>query len=316
MKKTKTNSINKDQSGIFFVLPFILIFLLFGLWPLINTFRLSLTDTMLMSRSHKYTGFRNFIIIFNDPSFILSMKNTGYIWILNFIPQLGLALLFSVWFTSKRMSLKGVGFFRTVFYLPNILMPAAVAALFASLFDYYGPANQILVRLGIFNEAFQFFRNESFTQIIVIYIQWFMWFGQTIIVLMAGMSSISGDFYESAMIDGASSGQMFRKITLPCIRPVMIYTLVTSLVGGMQMFDIPFMITDGRGAPNSSIMTANIFMYLKYSSNKGHIGLASTVGIIVFILTSAIALIIFKVLGDPDEKQRKKMEKIQKREAK
>lgn len=310
--KRKT-SINKDQTGIYFVLPFIIIFLIFGLWPLINTFRLSLTDTQLMSRTQHYTGFRNFVLIFNDPSFLLSLKNTAKIWILNFIPQLGLALLFSVWFTSKRMNLKGVGFFRTIFYLPNILMPAAVAALFASLFDYYGPANQILVRMGVLDQAMQFFRNEGFTQALVIYIQWFMWFGQTIIVLMAGMSSISGDFYESAMIDGATSGQMFRKITLPCIRPVMIYTLITSLVGGMQMFDIPFMLTDGRGAPNGSVMTANIFMYLKYSSNKGHIGLASTVGVVVFVITSAIALIVFKLLEDPDERIKKQMKKMEKR---
>jgi multiple sugar transport system permease protein len=266
-----------------------------------------------MSRTQHYTGFKNFVLIFNDPSFLLSLKNTAKIWILNFIPQLGLALLFSVWFTSKRMNLKGVGFFRTIFYLPNILMPAAVAALFASLFDYYGPANQILVRMGVLDQAMQFFRNEGFTQAIVIYIQWFMWFGRTIIVLMAGMSSISGDFYESAMIDGATSGQMFRKITLPCIRPVMIYTLITSLVGGMQMFDIPFMLTDGRGAPNGSIMTANIFMYLKYSSNKGHIGLASTVGVVVFVITSAIALIVFKLLEDPDERIKKQMKRMEKR---
>lgn len=302
----KRSSINKNSSGYFFVLPFVIIFLIFGLWPLINTFRLSLTDTMLMSRKFNYVGFKNFVLIFKDPAFIKALKNTAYIWILNFVPQIGLALLFSVWFTSKKLKLKGVGMFRTLFYLPNVLMPAAIAALFASLFDFYGPANQLLVRLGILSEGMKFFRNTGFTQGLVIYIQWFMWFGQTIIIIMAGMTSISGDFYESAMIDGANSGQMFRKITLPMLRPVLVYTLVTSLVGGMQMFDIPFMITDGRGAPNGSIMTANIFMYLKYSSNKGHIGLASTVGVVIFIITSVVALAIFKILRDPDEVEQKK----------
>ncbi len=302
----KKSSINKDNTGYLFILPFVLIFLIFGLWPLINTFRLSFTDTMLMSRSYKYVGINNFFQIINDPNFIKAFKNTAYIWILNFIPQIGFALLISVWFTSKRLNLKGIGIFRTLFYLPNILMPAAIAALFAALFDYYGPANQILVRLGILPEGITFFRDSNITQAMVIYIQWFMWFGQTIIILMAGMTSISGDFYESAMIDGASSGQMFRKITLPMLRPVLVYTLVTSLVGGMQMFDIPFMLTDGRGAPNGSIMTANVFMYLKYSSNKGHIGLASTVGVIIFVVTSIVALAIFKILKDPDDTPNKK----------
>ncbi len=303
---SKKSSINKDSTGYLFILPFVLIFLIFGLWPLINTFRLSFTDTMLMNRSYKYVGINNFFQIINDPNFIKAFKNTAYIWILNFLPQIGFALLISVWFTSKRLNLKGVGIFRTLFYLPNILMPAAIAALFAALFDYYGPANQILVRLGIFPEGMNFFRDTNFTQAMVIYIQWFMWFGQTIIILMAGMTSISGDFYESAMIDGASSGQMFRKITLPMLRPVLVYTLVTSLVGGMQMFDIPFMLTDGRGAPNGSIMTANVFMYLKYSSNKGHIGLASTVGVIIFVVTSIVALAIFKILKDPDDNPKNK----------
>jgi len=302
----KKSSINKDNTGYLFILPFVLIFLIFGLWPLINTFRLSFTDTMLMSRSYKYVGINNFFQIINDPNFIKAFKNTAYIWILNFIPQIGFALLISVWFTSKRLNLKGIGIFRTLFYLPNILMPAAIAALFAALFDYYGPANQILVRLGILPEGITFFRDSNITQAMVIYIQWFMWFGQTIIILMAGMTSISGDFYESAMIDGASSGQMFRKITLPMLRPVLVYTLVASLVGGMQMFDIPFMLTDGRGAPNGSIMTANVFMYLKYSSNKGHIGLASTVGVIIFVVTSIVALAIFKILKDPDDTPNKK----------
>lgn len=302
----KKSSINKNSSGYFFVLPFVVIFLIFGFWPLVNTFRLSFTDTMLMSRKFKYVGLDNFVQIFRDPSFIKAFKNTAYIWILNFVPQIGLAMLFSVWFTSKKLKLRGVGIFRTLFYLPNVLMPAAIAALFASLFDFYGPANQLLVRLGIISEGMMFFRNTNFTQALVIYIQWFMWFGQTIIIIMAGMTSISGDFYESAMIDGANSGQMFRKITLPMLRPVLVYTLVTSLVGGMQMFDIPFMLTDGRGAPNGSIMTANVFMYLKYSSNKGHIGLASTVGVVIFVITSIVALAIFKILKDPDEIEKKK----------
>jgi multiple sugar transport system permease protein len=297
---------NKDRTGYLFILPFVLVFLSFGLYPVLNTFRLAVTDATLMSRSHHFVGLRNFGIIFHDPSFLKSLRNTGYIWILNFVPQIGIALLFSVWFTSKRLKLHGVGFFRSLFYLPNVLMPAAVASLFFSFFDYYGPANQFLVRLGVLPEAYRFFRNASFSQILVMYIQWWMWFGQTIIIVMAGMSSISGDFYESAMIDGASSGQMFWKITIPSLRPVLVYTLVVSLVGGMQMFDIPFMLTDGRGSPDGALMTANVFMYLKYSSSKGHIGLASTVGVIVFVITCVLASLIFKILENPDERRKAK----------
>jgi len=108
------------------------------------------------------------------------------------------------------------------------------------------------------------------------------------------------------MVDGATSAQMFTRITLPLLKPVLIYTLVTSLVGGMQMFDIPYMLTDGRGSPNGSIMTMNVLMYMKFSSNKGHIGAAATVGVMIFIITCVVSLLIFRLLREKhgaDEKR-------------
>ena len=99
---------------------------------------------------------------------------------------------------------------------------------------------------------------------------------------MAGMTSISISLYEAAMVDGATAMQMFRRITLPLLKPILIYIFVTSMVGGMQMFDIPYLLTDGRGSPSQSILTNNILMYLKFSSAQGHIGAASAVGVMVF----------------------------------
>ena len=102
------------------------------------------------------------------------------------------------------------------------------------------------------------------------------------------------------MVDGASGLQMFRRITLPLLKPILIFIFVTSLVGGMQMFDIPFLLTDGRGSPSASIMTNNILMYLKFASSKGHIGAASSVGVVVFMMTSICALGIFYFLRERD----------------
>jgi multiple sugar transport system permease protein len=172
-------------------------------------------------------------------------------------------------------------------------MPAAIAALFFSLFSYFGPINQFLVRAGFATEAQHFLQNPTVTRTLVIFIQWWMWFGATIILLMAGMTSISISLYEAAMVDGATAIQMFWRITVPLLRPVLVYVFVTSLVGGMQMFDIPFLLTDGRGSPSQSILTNNILMYLKFSSAQGHIGAASAVGVMVFIMTSVVALGIF-----------------------
>jgi multiple sugar transport system permease protein len=179
-------------------------------------------------------------------------------------------------------------------------MPAAVASLFGSLFGLFGPANQILVRAGILPEAVRFLESIWFARGMVVFINWWTWFGQTMIILMAGMTAIPVPLYEAAMVDGASSWQMFTRITLPLLKPILTFIFITSLVGGMQMFDSPFLLTDGRGSPQGSIQTSNIVMYMKFASSKGHIGAASSVGVLIFIMTSICALGIFYFLRDKD----------------
>ena len=302
----KRSGYNKNTYGYYFLAPFIIGFLAFGLYPVLNTLMLSFTDTTIMSRGGDFVGLKNFQRLFADDVFITAIRNTWLIWILNFIPQIGIALLISVWFTSTRLRIKGVGIWRALFFLPNLLMPAAIAALFFSVFSFYGPVNQILVRTDVIPEAMHFLQKASIARGLVVFIQWWMWFGQTIIIVMAGMTSIPISLYEAAMVDGATSNQMFRRITLPLLKPILIYIFVTSLVGGMQLFDIPFLLTDGRGSPGSSILTNNILMYLKFASSKGHIGAASAVGVLVFIMTSIFALGIFYFMRDKDSiKERK-----------
>lgn len=294
------SGIRKNYYGYLFIAPFILGFLIFGLYPVYNTLRLSFTDMTLMSREVSFIGLKNFQRLFADDFFLRAVKNTWLLWILNFIPQIGVAMLLAVWFTSTRLKIKGVGVWRTLFFLPNLLMPAAIAALFFALFAYYGPVNQFMVRNGLLAEAMHFLQDVTITRGLVIFIQWWMWFGQTIIVVMAGMTSIPVALYEAGMVDGATTTRMFRHITLPLLRPILIYIFVTSLVGGMQLFDIPFLLTDGRGSPKYSIMTNNILMYMKFSSSKGHLGAASAVGVLVFIMTTVCALGIFYFLRERD----------------
>lgn len=304
IKPKKSNSkINKNYYGYIFTAPFIIVFLLFSFYPLIYTFYLSFTNMTMMSKTYKIIGFENFNKLFQDRYFVQSFINTWKIWLLNFIPQIGIAMLLAVWLTSIRLKIKFVGYWRTIFYLPNILMPATISVLFFNFFSFYGPVNQIGVRIGLFKDAIDFFRNSGYTVSIVAFIQWWMWFGSTLIIIMAGMTSISQSFYESAMVDGANAWNMFTKITLPLLRPVLVYILVTSLVGGMQMFDIPYMLTDGRGSPNGSIMTMNILMYMKFSSNKGHIGAAASVGVMIFIITCISAVLIIKLLSEKKDRK-------------
>ena len=294
--------IRKEHYGYFFIAPFIIGFLLFGLYPVYNTLSLSLTNTTLMKMNADFVGLQNFKRLFADKTFITAVTNTWELWLMNFIPQLGIAMLLAVWFTSTRLKIKGGGIWRMFFYLPNLMMPAAIAALFFSLFSFYGPVNQFLVRNGFMPEAVDFIRSPATMRGLVVFIQWWLWYGQTTIILMAAMTSISVSLYEAALMDGASGWQSFRFVTLPLIKPVMIYVLVTSLVGGMQMYDIPYLLTDGRGSPANSILTNNILMYMRFRSSQGHIGAASAVGVMVFIMTTIVAMLIFYLLREKHPK--------------
>ena len=298
----KSSKFKSNYYGYFFIAPFIIAFLIFGLYPVYNMVALSFTDTTLMSSKASFIGLRNFQRLFADDFFLTAVGNTWIVWLLNFIPQISVAMLLAVWFTNARLNIKGVGLWRALFFLPNLLMPAAVASLFFSLFSYFGPANQFMVQSGFFAEAQQFLQSTPFTRGLVVFIQWWMWYGQTLIILMAGMTAIPIHLYEAAMVDGASASQMFTRITLPLLKPILIYVFVTSLVGGMQMFDIPYLLTDGRGFPSRAILTKNILMYMKFSSSQGHIGASSSVGVLIFIMTCVCALAIFYFLRDKDTK--------------
>ena len=201
-------------------------------------------------------------------------------------------------FTNPSFDVRGKGVFKAIYYMPNLLMPATVAALFSAYLSVFGPVNQLVVGMGFVAEPIHYLASPTWARFTVIFIGWWMWFGQTTIVLVAGMTSISPEFYESAMIDGASQSKMFTAITLPLVKPILLFVMVTSIAGGLQTFDIPFLLTNGRGDPQGSIMTMNIFMNLRRSSAMGDIGAAATVSVVLFFMSSFVALVLFRVFGE------------------
>ena len=282
--------------GYLFILPFILVFLIFNLWPTLYTFILSFGDLKGLKTSFNIVGFTNFSKLFADKYFWGAVINTFIIWGLNFIPQLGLALLFAVWLTNTKLNLKGKNLFRALFYMPNLLTATSVAVLFRSLFAYpVGPVNQLLMKFGLVSVSFNFFRSVAASRIIVAFIQWWMWCGQTLILLMAAITAISPSLYESATIDGANEWECTWKITIPLLRPMMFYMLITSMVGGMQMFDIPFLITGMHGEPDFKIRTTAIYMYNTGFQGSNNYSYAAAISIGMFIITIILALFINQI---------------------
>lgn len=240
-----------------------------------------------------FVGFENFKTIFNGD-LLKYISNTIIIWLMGFIPQIIFSLLLAVWFTDLRLRLKATGFFKTIIYMPNLIMAAAFSMLFYALFSDRGPINNILMNIGFLKEEFRFMTSVSATRGLISGMNFLMWFGNTTIILMSGIMGIDTSLFESAAIDGANSLKIFTKITIPTIRPILIFVFITSMIGGIQMFDIPQILTNGKGTPNRSTMT--LIMFLNNHLFSKNYGLAGALSVILFVVTSILSIAVFATM--------------------
>ena len=212
--------------------------ILYGVYPVLRTLYLSFTDYKGYGEPN-IVGFTNYIRVFKDKYFWQSLLNTGRIWIVNIVLQLGVAFLLTIVFSDMKYKMRGLSIFRALFYLPNLIAATSVSFLFKTLLDWrYGTLNQILMNIGIINSPIDWLGQPGTAPYAVAVINAWMWFGNSFIMLMAGVQGISRDYFEAAAIDGAGRWTVFGKITIPLLKPIMIYVFITSLIGGLQMFEI------------------------------------------------------------------------------
>ncbi|WP_028509211.1 sugar ABC transporter permease [Ruminococcus sp. NK3A76] len=288
----KHKSISYAKWGYFFILPFFVVYAIFSLYPMFSTIRDSFYKKMtvgLIEYPEEFVGVNNYIDLFKEGDIFTYFGNTFIIWIIGFIPQIFIALLLASWFTDIRLKLKAQGFFKVVIYLPNIIMAAAVSMLFFSIFADSGPINDIYKDITGAEESYRFFAHVGSTRIVIALINFLMWFGNTTILLMAAIMGVDPALYEAAEIDGATPSQTFWQITIPSIRPILIYVLVTSLIGGVQMYDIPQIITNGQGNPNRTSMTVVMYLNNQISVGKNY-GKAGTISVVLFIVAAVLSL--------------------------
>lgn len=315
----KRKSISYAKWGYIFIAPFFIVFLVCTFYPLLSTFYNSLFENYWDAGTFSqvgpnFVGLDNFKKLFTaDASgnidILTYTANTMIMWIVGAIPQLVFSLLLAVIFTSTSLNIKGQTFFKTVIYLPNLIMAAAFAMLFFTLFSNVGPINQIISG-GNPDNIVDFFNNVGTSRGIIAFINFLMWFGNTTIMLMAGIMGIDQSLLEAAAIDGATSGQVFRKITLPLLSPILVYVIITSLIGGFQMYDVPQVITSGLGNPNRSTMT--LIMYLnRFLGTTKNYGMAGAVSVLVFIITGILSFAVYRsiVSGRSDPKPKKSKSK-------
>ena len=311
-------SVSYAKYGYIFSIPFVVSFLIFSLYPIIYTAFIGFTDLKGLNKTDFKVladPLQNFKQILDNPSFKISVSNTFVMWILNFIPQILLALLLTVWFTSHRRRIRGQGAFKVIFYMPNIITAATVAILFNAMFGYpMGPVNDLFLSLGIAKEPVYFLISNWTARSIVSFIQFWQWYGYTMIVLIAGVLGINPELFEAAEMDGASGTQTFFRVTLPSLRTIMLYMLVTSMIGGLQMFDIPRLFTQGGlGGPDNSTLSASLFIYIQAFSGTYMYNRAAAASMIMFIIISGLSAVLFFVMRDRYAVKLKKAEKAARR---
>ncbi|MBP3645298.1 MAG: sugar ABC transporter permease [Clostridia bacterium] len=303
-RKGKRKSISYDKYGYLFVAPFFITFLIFQLYPICFTFYTSVSDAAGWDKilQNSYIGFANFEKLLDmssnvAPFFWGALKNTVIMWVFNFIPQLGMALLLASWFTDTRLHLKFQGGFKVLIFMPNIITAATIGMLFMSLFNYpIAPVNTLLQQFGLSSAPIEYFRSTPISRGLISFLQWWMWYGNTMIIMIAGILGINPSLFEASLVDGCSSRQVFWKITLPLIKPILLYNLVTSLVGGLTMFDIPHMMTQGN--PNNTTNTVARFIYTQGFETPNNFNIASAASVILFVIIVICSLILNMIMKD------------------
>ena len=302
VKYGKRNSIVKyNKWGYIFLIPFVVVYVVFQLIPLASTIYNSFYENFMSGLKQigpNFIGGQNYATLFEKGDLWTYLSNTLIMWIIGFVPQIFFSLLLGAWFSDTRLRLKAAGFFKTVIYLPNLIMASAFSMLFFTLFADTGPINSILINMGVIKEAYSFMSHVGSVRSLVGFMNFVMWFGNTTILLMAGMLGIDPGLFEAAEIDGATSTQRFFMITLPILKPILLYVMVTSLIGGLQMFDVPQILTNGTGDPMRSSMTL-IMALNKHLFSKNY-GMAGALSVIIFIITAALSLLVFNFSGNKE----------------
>lgn len=291
-------SVSYAKWGYLFIAPFFIVYILCTLIPqfltVYNSFFESYMDG-LKQVGPNYVGIKNYIALFTPDSngvigIIKYTQNTLIIWILGAVPQFVIAMLLALFFTSYRLNIKGQPFFKSVIYLPNLIMASAFAMLFFTLFSNVGPVNQLLLQTGIIDQTFDFFRSKVSVRLLIALMNFLMWFGNTTILFMAGIMGIDQELFESATIDGANSTQVFFRITLPLLMPIVVYAIITAMIGGLQMFDVPQVLTNRLGNPDRTALT--LVMYLNsYLTPSKNYGMSGAVSMYLFIITAFLSIV-------------------------
>ncbi|WP_281905717.1 carbohydrate ABC transporter permease [Phytohabitans aurantiacus] len=278
-------------SPYLYIAPFFVLFGVFGAYPLAYTLWVSLHDWDLLAEDHPFVGLDNYTKLMGDADFWHSVVNTLGIFVISTVPQLLLAL----WIANLlNRQLRARTFFRMGILIPNITSTAAVAIVFGQLFSReFGLINWTLDLVGI--DAIDWRANRLASWVAVSTMVDWRWTGYNALIFLAAMQAIPRDLYESAAIDGANAFRQFWSITVPMLRPTIIFCVIVSTIGGLQLFTEPLLFNSGtnpiRGGPSRESQTMTMYMFENAFAPNFNFGYGSAVAWMLFALIAIVAIV-------------------------
>jgi ABC-type sugar transport system permease subunit len=277
----------------FFIAPFVLLFAVFTVYPLIQSVWLAFHQTF--GSTQRYVGLFNFRwLIFNDPDFRTAVWNTLVYAVCSVCIQLPCALALALYL--NRPDVKARGFWRMIFFAPVLVGLAFVAIIFALLFEKnQGLVNSALTTFtgGWWNPEFPWLQDYVMPALVIA--TFWMYLGFNMVYFLAALQNVSKDLVEAAMVDGANPWQRFLHVTLPAIRPVATFVVLLSIIGSVQLFELPFLLLDGAG-PDKQGLTVVMYLY-QQGFDVQDLGFASAIGWLIAVVLFGIALIQKKLSG-------------------
>lgn len=284
---------SERRSGYLYTSPFFIIFAVFGMFPIVYTFWVGFHKWDPFSEP-TWVGLDNFVLLLGDDRLWIAIRNTISIWLLSSVPQILIALWLA--WVLNHARIKGNTFWRSVVLIPNITSVVAVAVVFGQLFGReYGMINWLLTVLGF--QPIDWVNGTLSSHILIAFMVIWRWTGYNALIYLAAMQAVPDDLYEAAELDGASRFRQFISVTIPQIRPTIIFTVIVSTIGGLQIFAEP-LILDGQGyggGVSRQFSTVTLFMF-EQGFSRFEYGYASAIAILLTIIIISFAIANFLIV--------------------
>lgn len=278
-----------------FLTPAFVIAAVFFVAAIVFALYMSFNHVNMISQQFEFTGFKNYIDVFKDNVAMTALKNTALFSVIVVPIQTIIALLIAYALSTR--GIKGKKLFRLVYFLPTLTSSAALTLIFMFIFNISGPLNNFLISMGLYQHPINFLQNPAYALKVIMVMNIWSTVPNYMTVYLALLVDLPDSFYEAAEIDGASAWQKLRYITIPYLRPITTYVLLTGIIGTFQMFDQAYIFSNGSGGPDNSTLTIALMVYQYAFGSMNTMGYACTLAIVLTVIIFVVSRLTEKLNG-------------------